>query len=239
MPICSLGCQFALSEANSLFHARRDSSGASPALAGVRLGEPGVLRVVVSLCTPSTCICHHTLLSLPLPLSLTCFKHLQRTSLSLYALQALGKSPHPSPRSLSLSLTYFEHLQHISLSLSLYIYIYILQAMTTHHTLLSLPLPLSLTYFKLLQLTSLSLHALQALDKSPHPSSRSLQHNSSTYSTSLSLSELHAPSNHHTPPLAPSRSFLLPVTYRCRGAADSGHAASACDVHHKTQQTRH
>ena len=72
---------------------------------------------------------HHTLLSLPLPLS----------------------------------LTYFEHLQHISLSLSLYINIYILQAMTTHHTLLSLPLPFSLTYFKYLQLTSLS--ALQALYK--------------------------------------------------------------------------
>ena len=51
----------------------------------------------------------------------------------------------------------------------------------------------------------------------------------------LSLSALHAPANHHTPPLAPSRS----LTYRCRGAADSGHAASACDVHHKTQQTRH
>ena len=34
---------------------------------------------------------HHTLLSLPLPLSLTYFKHLQRTSLSLSALQALYK----------------------------------------------------------------------------------------------------------------------------------------------------
>jgi len=43
MPICSFGCQLALSEANSLFHARRDLSGASPhAMAGVRLGEPGV-----------------------------------------------------------------------------------------------------------------------------------------------------------------------------------------------------
>ena len=44
-PICSLRCQFALSEANSLFHARRDSSEASPhALAGDRLGKPGVCR---------------------------------------------------------------------------------------------------------------------------------------------------------------------------------------------------
>ena len=34
---------------------------------------------------------HHTLLSLPLALSLTYFKHLQRTSFSLYALQALYK----------------------------------------------------------------------------------------------------------------------------------------------------
>ena len=60
---------------------------------------------------------HHTLLSLPLPLSLTYFKHLQRTSLSLSALQALYKRPHPSSRSLSLSPAYFEHLQRISLSL--------------------------------------------------------------------------------------------------------------------------
>jgi len=77
-------------------------------------------------------------------------------------------------RSLSLSLTYFEHLQHISLSLAVYVYVYILQPMTTHHTLLSLPLPLSLTYFKHLKRTSLSLSALQALYKYPHPSSRSL-----------------------------------------------------------------
>ena len=49
--------------------------------------------------------------------------------------------------------------------------------MTTHHTLLSLPLPLSLTYFRHLQRTSLSLYALQA------------------------------PANHHTPPLTPSRSL--------------------------------
>ena len=35
------------------------------------------------------------------------------------------------------------------------------------------------------------------------------------------------------------RSLSLSITYRCRGAADSGHAAPACDVHHKTQQTRH
>ena len=54
----------------------------------------------------------------------------------------------------------------------------------------------------------------------------------------ISLSALHAPANHHTPPLAPSRSLSLSLTYRYRGAADSGHAASACDVHHKTQKTR-
>ena len=34
---------------------------------------------------------HRTLLSLPLLLSLTYFKHLQRTSLSLFALEALYK----------------------------------------------------------------------------------------------------------------------------------------------------
>ena len=49
--------------------------------------------------------------------------------------------------------------------------------MTTHHTLLSLPLPLSLTYFKHLQRTSLS----------------------------LSLHSKHF-TNDHTPPLAPFRS---------------------------------
>ena len=100
---------------------------------------------------------HHTLLPLPLPLSLTRFKHFQRTFLSLYVLQALNKPPHPSSRSPSLSLTYLEHLQHISLSLAVYIYICIYQAMTTHHTLLSLPLALSNIFRALTAHLSLSL----------------------------------------------------------------------------------
>ena len=54
---------------------------------------------------------------------------------------------------------------HLSLSLAVYVYVYMFQAMTTHHTLLSLTLPLSLTYFKHLQRTSPSLYALQALNK--------------------------------------------------------------------------
>ena len=114
--------------------------------------------------------------------------------------------------------------------------------MTTHHTLLSLPLPLSLTYFKHLQRISisLSLHSKHFTNTTPLLSLPFALANifSSTYSTSLSLSALHAPANHHTPPLAPSRSLSLSLTYRYRGAADSGYAASACDVHHNTQQTR-
>ena len=72
---------------------------------------------------------------------------------------------HRTLPSLALSNIFRALTAHLSLSLAVYVYVYILQAMTTHHTLLSLPLPLSLTYFKHLQRTSLSLSALQALYK--------------------------------------------------------------------------
>ena len=116
--------------------------------------------------------------------------------------------------------------------------------MTTHHTLLSLPLPLSLTYFKHLQHISLSLslyvyiYILQAMTTHYTPP-LALFNKIRALAAHLSLSALHAPANHHNPPPAPSHSLSLSLIYRCRGTADSGHAASACDVHHQTQQTRH
>jgi len=111
------------------------------------------------------------------------------------------KNRTPSSRSLSLSLTYFKHLQHISLSL---------HSKHLNTTPSSCSLSLSLTHFKRLQHITLSLSALQTLYESPHPSSRSLslsiifrhlQH------ISFPPSALQAPANHHTPPLAPSRSL--------------------------------
>jgi len=72
-PFCSCGCQFALSEANLLFHARLDSSGASPhVLAGVRLGEPGVCG---GRCPAGVYLVRSLY-----------FMHLQRISLSLWTL---------------------------------------------------------------------------------------------------------------------------------------------------------
>jgi len=152
---------------------------------------------------------HHTLLSLPLPLS-NIFR----------ALTA-----------------------HLSLSRCIHIYICIYQAMTTHHTLPSLPLPLSLTYLKHLQRTSLSLSCTPSTLQMTTPLLSfplALANIFRALTSHLSLS-LHSTHLQITTPillltLAPSP---LSLTYRCRGATDSGHAASACDVHHKAQQTIH
>ena len=117
-PICSLGCQFALLVAHSLFHARHDSSEASPhALAGVWLGEPGVLRVAVLLVL---CMCLACALSFPSTVnaSLRSPRHLcvcKRVYIyylyvNSYILQALT--------------THRTALLATSLSLAVYIYIY-------------------------------------------------------------------------------------------------------------------
>ena len=139
---------------------------------------------------------------------------------------------------LSHSLTYFEPLQHISLSLCAPKY------STNHHTLPLAPSPaLSLTCLKHLQRTSLSLSALEStlqmttpLLSLPFALANIFRALTAHLSLSLHSTHLQITTPLLSLPLAPSRSLSQ---YRCRGAADSGHAASACDVHYKTQQTRH
>ena len=63
------------------------------------------------------CLQNQTPASRSLSPSLTYFKHLQRTSLSLYALQAPANHHTLLSLPLPLSLTYFKHLQRTSLSL--------------------------------------------------------------------------------------------------------------------------